>query len=75
MERGESSRSLLPGGRSLSGAGGDRVEAETTGSEAHMTTGTVVPGAPPSVVVAADLLCLGLRVAFRASRSSPSFLG
>ena len=47
----------------------------TTGGEAHLTARAVVPGAPLPVVVAADLLCLGLCVVLWASRSDPGFLG
>ena len=47
----------------------------TAGGEAHVTAGAVVPGAPPPVVVAADLLCVGLCAMFGASRGDPGFLG
>ena len=34
--------------------------AETAGGEARVSAGAVIPGAPSSVVVATDLLSLGL---------------
>ena len=47
----------------------------TAGGEALVTAGAVASGAPPPVVVAADLLCLGLCGVFGASRRDPGFLG
>ena len=50
----------FPGRGSLGRAGGDRVGAETAGSEVRVSAGAVIPGAPSSVVVAADLPSLEL---------------
>ena len=52
--------SWFPGRGSLGRAGGDWVGAERAGGEARVSAGAVIPGAPSSVVVAADLLSLGL---------------
>ena len=46
-----------------------------TRGEAHVTARAVVPGAPPPVVVAANLFRLGLCVVSGASRRDPGFLG
>ena len=45
------------------------------GGEAHVTARAVAPGAPPPVIIAADLFCLGLCSVFWASRRDPGFLG
>ena len=47
----------------------------TAGGEAHVPARAVASGAPPAVIVAADLFCLGLCGVFWASRRDPGFLG
>jgi len=46
-----------------------------TWSEAHVLARAVQMQAPPSVVVSADLIGLGLRRLSRASESNPGLLG
>ena len=48
---------------------------QAAGGEAHVTAGAVIMQTLPPVVIPADVLGLGLRVLFRASRSDPGLLG
>ena len=73
---GRGEKSLLSWGRSLGGVGGDRVGTGTTRVVPDvMGTGAVISGAPPPVVVPANLHSLGLGGVLGASRSDPGFLG